>query len=78
MLKAKYDAASANWGSDWRMPNGFEMEELVNNCDWTWTNDYNHSGVSGFVVSSTAIGNNNSIFLPAAGYRYYTSIVDVG
>lgn len=76
MLKAQYDAATANWGNDWRMPNGFEMDELVYHCNWTWTQDYNHSGVSGFVVSSMVIGNNNSIFLPAAGYRYLTDLED--
>ncbi len=77
MLKSQYDAATANWGSDWRMPNGFEMDELVYQCNWTWTQDYNQSGVSGFVVSSTVIGNSNSIFLPAAGYRFLTDLEDL-
>lgn len=77
MLKAKFDAATANWGSDWRMPNGYEMDELVYQCNWTWTSDYNQSGVSGFVVSGTGDCNNNSIFLPAAGYRYLTGLEDL-
>ncbi len=77
VLKAEYDAASVNWGSDWRMPNGFEMEELLNSCNWIWTENYNNSGVSGFIVSSTAKGNSNFIFLPAAGYRYLTGLDDL-
>ena len=58
---ATYDVARANWGSTWRMPTKEEMEELVNNCTWTWTTQ---SGVNGMKVTGT---NGNSIFLPAAG-----------
>ncbi len=59
---ATYDAARANWGSTWRMPTKAEMEELVNNCTWTWTTQ---SGVNGYRVTGP---NGNSIFLPAAGH----------
>ncbi len=67
---ATYDAARANWGSTWRMPTKAEMEELENNCTWTWTTQ---NGVNGYRVTGP---NGNSIFLPAAGYcrgssRYY-------
>ncbi len=58
---ATYDAARANWGSTWRMPTKAEMEELNNNCTWTWTTQ---SGVNGYRVTGP---NGNSIFLPAAG-----------
>ena len=57
-----YDAARANWGSTWRMPTKTEMEELENNCTWTWTTQ---NGVNGYRVRGP---NGNSIFLPAAGY----------
>ena len=56
-----YDAARANWGSTWRMPTRAEIEELINNCTWTWTTQ---NGVSGMRVTGP---NGNSIFLPAAG-----------
>ena len=56
-----YDAARANWGSSWRMPTKAEMEELRDNCTWTWTTQ---NGVNGYRVTGT---NGNSIFLPAAG-----------
>ena len=68
-----YDAARANWGGTWRMPTRAEQEELINNCTWTWTTK---SGVIGYKVTSNT--NGNSIFLPAAGYRYSTSVYKVG
>ena len=59
----QYDAASANWGGSWRMPTKDEMQELINNCTWTWTTQ---NGVNGYLVTGK---NNNSIFLPASGYK---------
>lgn len=58
---AQYDAATANWGSTWRIPNRAEVEELIDNCTWTWNTQ---NGVNGIKVTGT---NGNSIFLPAAG-----------
>ncbi len=69
---ATYDAARANWGSTWRMPTKAEMQELVNNCTWTWTTQ---NGVNGMRVMGP---NGNSIFLPAAGYCQLSSRYDVG
>lgn len=66
---AQYDAATANLGSNWRMPTELEMQELLNNCLWIWTTL--SDGVSGYTV----IGHNgNSIFLPAAGCYKGTSL----
>ncbi len=59
---SRYDAATANWGSGWRMPTKSEVQELIDNCTWTWTK---HNGVNGYEVKSKK--NGNSIFLPAAG-----------
>ena len=69
----EYDAATANWGDDWRMPTKAEMQELIDNCTWTWVIQ---NGVKGYKVSSEE--NGNSIFLPAAGYRYGSSPSYVG
>ena len=66
-LETSDDAATANWGSKWRMPTIDEWQDLIDNCDWTWTTDYNSTGKTGFVVVSET--NGNSIFFPAAGYR---------
>ena len=65
---AQYDAATANWGGTWRMPTKAEQEELSNNCTWTWTTQ---NGVNGYNVKGP---NDNSIFLPAAGRRYGSSL----
>ena len=68
-----YDAARANWGGSWRMPTEAEMEELINKCTWTWTSQGGHNGYK--VTSKT---NGNSIFLPAAGWRKESSIMNAG
>ena len=62
VLEAVDDAATVNWGEDWRMPTSAELKELIDNCTWAWTTQ---NGVNGWKV--TAKGNSNSIFLPAAG-----------
>ena len=67
VLELADDAARANWGGQWRMPTDDEWTELRENCTWTWTSDYNGTGVAGRIVTSKT--NSNSIFLPAAGYR---------
>lgn len=64
-LPSDKDAAYVNWGGNWRMPTKVEQDELRSSsyCTWTWTTQ---DGVNGYSVSSKI--NNNSIFLPAAGY----------
>lgn len=64
-LESSDDAASVNWGGNWRMPTLDEMQELVDNCDTTWTTQ---NGLKGLLFTSRT--NGNSIFLPAAGYLY--------
>ena len=66
VLELADDAAHVNWGGAWRMPTDAEWKELIDNCTYTWTDDYNGTGVSGGIVTGL---NGNSIFLPAAGYR---------
>ena len=61
----EYDAASANWGGSWRLPTRTECQELLDKCEWTWTQQNGHNG---YIVTGS---NGNSIFLPAAGYRSY-------
>ncbi len=77
-LGAADDAVTANWGSAWRMPTFEEIQELLNeeHCTWTWVARTNSKGepINGYEVKSKA--NGNSIFLPAAGYRYGSSLFD--
>ncbi len=65
-LEAIDDAATVNWGENWRMPTADEAYELVTECNWQWTDDYNNTGVAGCIVSSKA-DVTNAIFLPATG-----------
>lgn len=60
-LEPEDDAATVNWGDDWRIPTQEEWKELLENCTWTWTTE---NGVNGYIVISS---NGNKIFLPAAG-----------
>lgn len=63
-LQISDDAATANWGDGWRMPTDKEMQELIDNCNTTWTT---RNGITGMLFTSKT--NGKSIFLPAAGYR---------
>ncbi|MBO4874008.1 MAG: InlB B-repeat-containing protein [Bacteroidales bacterium] len=71
-LEESDDAATANWGSGWRMPTFDEQNELKNNCTVTWTTQ---NGVNGRLFTGP---NGNSIFLPAAGYRDGSELHDAG
>ena len=64
-----YDAARHNIGAPWRMPTVGEFQELNNNCDSEWTDE---DGVAGRRFTSRI--NGNSIFFPASGSRYGTSL----
>ena len=71
-LLSEDDAATANWGSDWRMPTEEEWQELYNNTTCTWTTQ---NGVNGRLFTAV---NGNSLFLPAAGCRLGSSLYGVG
>ena len=66
----QYDVARVKWGGAWRMPTTTDFNELNNNsnCQWTWTTI---NGQNGHLITSKI--NGNTIFLPAAGYRYDVS-----
>ena len=67
VLEKEDDAATVNMGGSWRMPTKAEQQELIDECTWKWTNDYNGTGVAGLIVTSKS--NDNHIFFPAAGDR---------
>lgn len=71
VLEPEDDVAHVKWGGSWRMPTVDEMQELIDNCSWAWT-ELNVVG-GGYVITSNI--NGNSIFLPAAGYQYDTTIM---
>ena len=63
-LQPEDDAAHVNWGGEWRMPTGREMQELYDYCIWERINTGEHKGYR--LISKI---NGNSIFLPAAGFK---------
>ena len=62
VLDPEDDAAHVILGGKWRMPTKSEQDDLRTKCTWTWDD-----AKKGYTVTGT---NGNSIFLPAAGYRY--------
>ena len=64
-LEPADDAATASWGSDWRMPSLDQIKELLDNCSSQWTTQ---NGVNGRLF--TGKRNGASLFLPAAGCSY--------
>lgn len=58
---SSYDPAKSKLGGTWRMPTEAEIEELITNCTWVWTNS---NGVQGYKVTGK---NGNHIFLPSNG-----------
>ena len=71
-LTEEYDAATSNWGGDWRMPTYDELNELRKECTWIWTTS---SGVNGYTIVGP---NGGTIFLPAAGNRGMSSLSNDG
>ena len=79
VLDPEDDAAHVPLGGNWRMPTYAEWTELRENCTWTWTSDYNGTGVAGRIVTSNKDGyTDKSIFLPAAGFRGGDDLSDAG
>ena len=72
-LQPSDDAATANWGSDWRIPTSAEWDELISYCDLTETT---RKFVKGILFTSRY--NGNRIFLPAAGYFWYGGLDEAG
>ena len=64
-LVASRDAATAHFGSPWRMPTDAEWAELIAKCTVEWTMRNN---VYGCLVTGKGSYASKSIFLPAAGY----------
>lgn len=69
-LTGDTDTATKLWGNNWRMPTRVEFLNLLNECDCTWTVNYNNTGVNGLLCTgkSKSAYDSNSMFFPAAGY----------
>ena len=62
----KYDVAHVRWGGKWRIPSKDIFEELKKKCSSEWTQ---LNGQWGMRFTGP---NGNSIFMPAAGYYYFS------
>ncbi len=71
-LDPEDDAAAVNMGGSWRMPIAEELQELIDECTWTWTT---LNGINGYNVEGP---NGNAIFLPAAGGRIDSDLRNAG
>ena len=71
-LEAEDDAATVNWGEGWCMPTLDQWIELFGNTHTTWTIK---NEVYGRLFTAS---NNNSLFLPAAGYIDWSWLREVG
>lgn len=84
---AKYDAAKANCGNEWRMPTNSDWNELIDNCIFVDANGNQIpnsqadkriiiNGVVGVLFKSTI--NGALLFLPATGAGQYTQLLNLG
>ena len=66
VLLPEDDAATANWGSGWRMPTKEEWQELLDNTtlSWNWTTQNWQNQINGLIITAT---NGSTLFLPLAG-----------
>ena len=77
ILAKEYDAASQIMGGDWRMPTRDEFQELLDNTDNEWIEDFNGSGVNGRKFTSKT-DESKYIFIPASGGRSGSSFCSQG
>ena len=73
VLDPEDDAATMNWGSEWCMPTKEQQDELRNNCTREWTTI---NGVKGCLLTSNI--NQATLFLPAAGYIWNSTVSSGG
>ena len=65
-LEPEDDAATQIMGGDWRMPTKDEIQELIDNTDSEWVEDFNGTGVNGRKFTSKT-NTSKYIFIPTAG-----------
>lgn len=64
-LDAEYDAATKEFGSNWRMPTADEYQELLDRTTHEWVENYKGSGINGGTFTAW---NGAVLFLPATGF----------
>ena len=67
-LDTEDDIAVQMMGNDWRMPTKDDFQELLDNTNSEWIENYNNSGVNGNKLTSKT-DTSKYIFIPASGDR---------
>ena len=67
------DDPATTWGSGWQTPDKEQWDELLNNTTNQWTTQ---NGVSGRLFTSKK--NGQTLFLPAAGFRWVSELHGAG
>ena len=67
-----YDPVHTTEGGFWHMPTKEQMNELINECTWTWTQQ---NGVKGYRVTGPS---GRYIFIPAGGSIYGSNNSNIG
>lgn len=62
-LDVEDDAAYVNWGPSWRMPSKEQLQELIDECTWTTSEDYDENDL---LLTGP---NGNTLVFPATGYH---------
>ena len=74
-LELEDDAANFNMGGSWHMPTPEQIRELINTANTTTSWTTSDDGVNGVTFTST---NGKSIFIPAAGGAWKSSVNALG
>lgn len=76
-LKPEYDAAYKATDGAARMPTQDDIQELIDNTFHVWVENFNNSNVNGMKFISKT-DESKYIFIPASGFRSYSSFVSRG
>ena len=75
-LQSECDVATQTLGENYSIPTKEQWNELLKYTKKKWVENYKGSGVNGMLFMSKT--NNNSIFIPIAGFRFYSSLAGIG
>lgn len=71
-LLDNHDAASVNWGGNWRMPRKEEFEELLANCYMVHTTNYMGTYVDGYIIYKVK----SNLDKGAVGYKVSSEVYE--
>ncbi len=83
VLEAADDVVNSLYGADYQIPTAAQWKELVDKCEWKWTDNYNNTSKKGYIVYKKKSNNSYStsdthIFLPAAGCKANKGTLNAG